>query len=131
MSTTDTMTPLVSAPWFDADGNPLPVRALPGLRPEVVRGLECSYPGIIHPTLRALLETCCGLAATELGVRGWPHGLVGPSGRLYRCGRLPVFAVAGSPSEGWRQEFSAAIPPRAQPPTHCANSGTLDLRPCA
>ena len=44
---------------------------------------------------------------------------------------LPVFAVAGSPSEGWRQEFSAAIPPRAQPPTHCANSGTLDLRPCA
>jgi hypothetical protein len=67
MSTTDTMTPLVPAPWFDADGNPLPVRALPGLRPEVVRGLECSYPGIIHPTLRALLETCWGLAATELG----------------------------------------------------------------
>ena len=66
MSTTDTMTPLVSAPWFDADGNPLPVRALPGLRPEVVRGLECSYPGIIHPTLRALLETCCGLAS-EVG----------------------------------------------------------------
>jgi hypothetical protein len=26
--------------------------------------------------------------------RGWPHGLAGPSGRLYRCGRLPVFAVA-------------------------------------
>jgi hypothetical protein len=67
MSTTDTMTPLVSAPWFDADGNPLPVRALPGLRPEVIQGLECSYPGIIHPTLRALLETCCRLAATELG----------------------------------------------------------------
>jgi hypothetical protein len=265
MSTTDTMTPLVSAPWFDADGNPLPVRALPGLRPEVVRGLECSYPGIINATLRALLETCCGLAATELGsvdftgrwfpeepcpvfrpcltlaiddagrrwiaeiggkdsqgpiwcvfpdpkvavyvsddlaafigtlrgcscrgetlkwlqnlsaqarvvwtrrhalarrpyevhesdeqLRGWlaglpfdayvydlraptiargrPYGLVGPSGRLYRCGRLPVFAVAGSRSEGWRQEFSAAIPPRARPPTHCVNSGTLDLRPCA
>jgi hypothetical protein len=66
MSTTDT-TPLVSAPWFDADGNPLPVRALPGLRPEVIQGFECSYPGIIKPTLRALLETCCGLAATEIG----------------------------------------------------------------
>jgi len=63
--------------------------------------------------------------------RGWPYGLVGPSGRLYRCGRLPVFAVAGSPSEGWRQVFSAGIPPRARPPTRCANNGTLDLRPCA
>lgn len=26
--------------------------------------------------------------------RGWPYGLGGPSGRIYRCGRLPVFAVA-------------------------------------
>lgn len=31
--------------------------------------------------------------------RGWPHGLRGPSGRLYRCGRLPVFAVADSPAD--------------------------------
>jgi hypothetical protein len=42
--------------------------------------------------------------------RGWPYGLAGASGRLYRCGRLPVFAVAGSPSEAWRQEFSTTIP---------------------
>jgi hypothetical protein len=35
-------------------------------------------------------------------VRGWPYGVAGPSGRFYRCGRLPVFAVAGSPAEGWR-----------------------------
>ncbi len=35
-------------------------------------------------------------------VRGWPYGVAGPSARLYRCGRLPVFAVAGSPTEGWR-----------------------------
>jgi hypothetical protein len=34
--------------------------------------------------------------------RGWPYGVTGPSGRLYRCGRLPVFAVAGFPAEGWR-----------------------------
>jgi hypothetical protein len=51
MSTTDTMTPLVSAPWFDADGNSLPVRALPGLRPEVIQGLECSYPGTYNGIL--------------------------------------------------------------------------------
>jgi len=34
--------------------------------------------------------------------RGWPYGVAGPSGRYYRCGRLPVFGVAGSPAEGWR-----------------------------
>ena len=245
MSTIDTMTPLVSAPWLDACGNPLPVRTFPGLRPEVIQGLECSYPGILSPPLRALLGICCGLAGTELGsidftgrwfpeepcpvfrpcltlaiddagqrwiaetgdnnlpgpiwcvfpnpkvavyvsdnlagfiaalrdctwrgatlewlknlsaqartvwakrhglarrpnelhesdeqirgwlsglpfdasvydlrtrmiARGWPYGLAGPSGRLYRCGRLPVFAVAGAPSAGWRQQCTATIPP--------------------
>jgi len=245
MSPADTMTPLVSTPWFNADGNPLPERVLPGLRPEVIQDLECSFPGIISPAYKALLATCCGLAETELGsidftgcwfpeepcavfrpcltlalddagrrwigeignkelpgpiwcvfpdpkvalyvseglaafiatlrgcacrgetlqwlqnlstqartvwarrhslarrpyelhesdaqvrgwlaglpfdayvydlrtptiARGWPYGLAGPSGRLYRCGPLPVFSVAGSPSEEWRQKFSATIPP--------------------
>jgi hypothetical protein len=36
---------------------------------------------------------------------GWPYGVAGPSGRLYRCGRLPVFAVAGLPAEGWRAPY--------------------------
>jgi len=245
MSTADTMTPLVSAPWVDADGNPLPERSLPGLRSEVIHGLECSYPGIVSPAHKALLEICCGLAETELGrvdftgclfpeepcavfrpcltlaiddagrrwiaeigdqalpgpiwcvfpdpkvavyvsddlpaflatlrgcacrgetlkwlqnlssqaravwtqrhalaqrpyqlhdtdekvsgwlaglpfdayvydlrtpkiARGWPYGLAGPSARLYRCARLPVFAVVRSASEGWRQKFSETIPP--------------------
>jgi hypothetical protein len=61
------MMPLVSAPWLDADGKPLSVRPLPGLRSEVIQSLECSYPGIISPALRALLRTCCGLAGTALG----------------------------------------------------------------
>lgn len=26
--------------------------------------------------------------------RGWPHGAAGPASRHYRCGRLPLFAVA-------------------------------------
>lgn len=242
MSTPDTMMPLVSAPWLDADGNPLSVRALPGLRSEVIQSLECSYPGILSPRMKALLATCCGLAGTDLGsidftgcwfleepysvfrpaltlavddaerrwiaevgnqdlpgpvwcvfpdpevavhvcddlatfvaalrqhacrgethawlrglnaqahtvwsrrhalalrphnafhadrairgwlsslpfdayvydlraprtARGWPYGVAGPSGRLYRCGRLPVFAVAGLPAEGWRAPYPRA-----------------------
>lgn len=40
-------------------------------------------------------------------VRGWPYGLAGPDGRFYRCGRLPVFAVATAPSASrWRQHMS-------------------------
>jgi hypothetical protein len=40
-------------------------------------------------------------------LRGWPHGLAGPEGRLYRCGRLPVFAVSAAPSASrWRQYMS-------------------------
>jgi len=34
--------------------------------------------------------------------RGWPYGVVGPSGRHYRCGRELIFAVAGLPAQGWR-----------------------------
>jgi hypothetical protein len=230
------MTPLLSSPWVDASGKTLSVRTLPGLRPEVIQTLKSTYPGIINPSIQALLATCCGLADTELGhidftgccfpeepctvfqpcltiaiddagrrwiaevghkdlpgpvwcvfpdpqvavhisddlpaflatlheqarrgqtlawlqelsatayavwahrralalppyrtyrsddeirawlsslpsnayvydlrgqrtVRGWPYGVAGPSARLYRCGRLPVFAVAASPTEGWR-----------------------------
>jgi len=236
MATPDTIWPLVSAPWLDADGNPLTVRPLPGLRSDVIQSLECSYPGILSPQMKALLGTCCGLAETDLGTidftgcwfveepytvfrpaltlaiddaerrwiaevgnhdlpgpvwcvfsepevtlnvcddlatfvktvhdhtcegkmrtwlrhlndqvrmvwsqrhalamrpheafksdrairgwlsglpfnayvydlraqkaaRGWPHGVAGPTGRLFRCKRLPVFAVAGSPAEGWQ-----------------------------
>lgn len=39
--------------------------------------------------------------------RGWPYGLAGPEGRFYRCGRLPVFAVAAAPSTPrWRQHMA-------------------------
>lgn len=260
MSTADTMTPLLSAPWRTADGNPLCVRALPGLSPEVIQGLERSYPGVHSPAHKALLQTCAGLTGTELGhidftgcwfpkepcavfrpcltltidaagrrwiaeisdkdfpgpvwcifpdpkvavyvsdsltafistlrdctcrdeilkwlqdlrtqaqtvwtrrhslarrpyqlhdsdkqirgwlaglpsnayvydlrkpmiAQGWPYGLAGASGQLYRCGRLPVFAVAGSPSQGWYQKFNAAIPPPSPEATaHAAVANSL------
>lgn len=40
-------------------------------------------------------------------LRGWPYGVAGPEGRLYRCGRLPVFAVSTAPSASrWTQHMS-------------------------
>jgi hypothetical protein len=250
MSTPDTMTTLVSAPWFDAAGHPLPITPLPGLRPEAIQGLAGAHPGIVKHALRELLATCCGLEGTALGsidftgrwfpdepcavlrpsltlaiddegrrwiaetsgealpgpvwcvfpdpevavyasddvaafidtlreltrqdqtldwlkdftaqakliwsqrhqlalrpheahqtdqairgwllglpydayvydlrmpssARGWPYGVVGPSGRYYRCGHLPVFAVAGSPGEGWKERRPDMVHPK-QPRT--------------
>ncbi len=258
MSTRDTMTPLLSAPWVDASGKTLSVRPLPGLRPELIKTLSLTYPGIIDPAMQALLATCCGLSDTELGqidftgccypeepctvlqpcltlaiddtgrrwiaevgnedlpgpvwclfpdpqvavhvsddlhafvatlhdharrgqtlawlqdlsaiahavwahrralalrpyraphadrairgwlsslpsdayvydlrqpstVRGWPYGVAGPSARLYRCGRLPVFAVAGSPTEGWR-----AGHPGTTSPVHPIAARSLEMKP--
>ena len=37
-------------------------------------------------------------------VPGWPYGLAGPDGLLYRCGSLPIFAVAATPwVGGWKE----------------------------
>src|ERR1700761_2233312 len=65
MSVPDTTMPL--APWLNADGDPLSVVPLPGLRSDVIDGLECTYPGILSPPMKDLLGRCCGLAGTELG----------------------------------------------------------------
>jgi hypothetical protein len=48
--------------------------------------------------------------------RGWPYGVAGPSGRHYRCGRLPVFAAAGFPAEGWRASRRRARVAHAKAP---------------
>jgi hypothetical protein len=49
-------------------------------------------------------------------VRGWPYGVAGPSGRHFRCGRLPVFAVAALPAEGWRASRRRARVAHAKAP---------------
>jgi hypothetical protein len=67
MSNPDTLTPLISSPWCDADGQPVSARPLPGLRPELIETLRKAFPGILSPALEALLGTCCGIADTELG----------------------------------------------------------------
>ncbi len=75
--------------------------------------------------------------------RGWPYGVAGPSARLYRCARLPVFAVAGSHTEGWRAErpeTTSPLQPIAGQSLAMKSShrhgrplrGTpIELRPCA
>ena len=242
----DTLTPLLSQPWCDANGRPLPVRALPGIRPDVAQAVQRFYPMMATTAFQTLLETCSGLSDTAIGhidftgcwfapepcevfepcftlaiddagrrwiaeigdralpgpiwcvlskpavaiyvsedlsafistlrectcrghtlrwlqdiqaqahivwayrhslgsrpyelresdneirswleglpsnayvydlrqpkiAQGWPYGLAGPTGRLYRCGRLPVFAVAGPPAEGSYQKSNARIPPQ-------------------
>jgi hypothetical protein len=62
MSTTDTMTPLVSAPWFDTDGNPLPVRLCPDFVPKSYGASNAPTPGL--STRR--LGHCSRLAADSL-----------------------------------------------------------------
>jgi hypothetical protein len=250
MSAADTTMPLISAPWLNAEGDPLSVIPLPGLRDEVIQSLECTYPGILSPPMKELLGRSCGLGGTELGsidftgcwfleepypifrpaltlaideaerrwiaevghgdlpgpiwcvfpqpevavyvsddlagflatlrertcegrvshwlndltmqaravwsqrhagairpyeahrsdpairgwlmtlpasayvydlrapnaARGWPYGVAGPSARHYRCGRLPVFAVAGAPTEGWRASRRKARVAHAKAP---------------
>jgi hypothetical protein len=52
----------------------------------------------------------------QSAVRGWPYGVAGPAAQLFRCARLPVFAVAASPTEGWRvgrPQFPSTHPPVA------------------
>jgi hypothetical protein len=67
MSNPDTMTPLISSPWRDANGQPLSARPLPGLRPELIDTLQKAFPGLVSPALKKLLADCCGIADTELG----------------------------------------------------------------
>jgi hypothetical protein len=61
------MAPFISTPWLDRHGQPLSIRPLPGLRSEVLRELQFSYPGLMGPEYRDLLSACSGLAGTALG----------------------------------------------------------------
>lgn len=66
MSSPDTLTPFISAPWLDPLGRPLAVRPLPGLRPEILRKLRYCRGAMAHD-YREFLTCCSGLANTELG----------------------------------------------------------------
>ena len=104
MPPSDVTMPLISAPWSNADGNPLSVTPLPGLRSEVIRSLECSYPGILNPPMKHLLGSCCGLAGTE-----------------------------GLPAQGWRVPHPRGRVPSLRAPSvgHRVEAAVLEERPCA
>ncbi len=57
MSTADTVIPLLSMPWLSCGGIRLSTTPLPGLRPDVIQGLDAVYPGILSPEMRQLLHT--------------------------------------------------------------------------
>jgi hypothetical protein len=79
MSMIDTMTSLVSAPWFDTDCNPLSVRALPGLRPAVIQSLEYSHLGMTNCINALPRERPCDRTLL------WAFGPVPPC-----CGVIPM-----------------------------------------
>ncbi len=56
-------------------------------------------------------------------LRGWPYGLAGPEGRLYRCGRLPVFAVSTAPSVSRWTQHMRRIAATAELPSPAAAHG--------
>jgi hypothetical protein len=84
MSSRDTLTPFISAPWIDPHGRLLAVRPLPGLRPEILRELRCSPLGAMAPDYQEFLTCCSGLANTALGRMDF-------TGRLYPEEECPVF----------------------------------------
>jgi len=53
-------------------------------------------------------------------LRGWPYGLAGPEGRLYRCGRLPVFAVSTAPSASRWTQYMRQVAAAAEIPAPAA-----------
>jgi hypothetical protein len=67
MSTSDTLVPLLEAPWLNHVGETFPVTPLPGLGPEAIQGLKSTFPGILSAEMRSLLRASCGLAGAELG----------------------------------------------------------------
>jgi hypothetical protein len=67
MSTTDSMMPLLTAPWPGPCGEQLPTHPLPGLRREVIANLDAHWIGTMTPEMCQLLQWSCGLSQTSLG----------------------------------------------------------------
>ena len=124
MSLSDTTMPLISAPWLNADGNPLSVIPLPGLREEVIQSLECSYPGILSPPMKDLLSRSCGLAGTSSAASISPVAGSSKSRTTYsdRRSRSPLTMRSGagsrkSATESYRVRSGVCFPARKSPST--------------
>ena len=63
----NTMLPVLTRPWIDAQGHALPIRPGPGLKPSAIDSLRTSYPGTLTPEFAQLLSASCGLDGTPLG----------------------------------------------------------------
>jgi hypothetical protein len=68
MSNTDTVMPLLTAPWLGRSGERLFTYPLPALGHEAIADLITQWTGILSPEMRQLLQLSCGLADTPLGI---------------------------------------------------------------
>ena len=84
MSNTDTVMPLLTAPWIGRSGERLFTYPLPPIRHEAMAGLATHWTGILSPEMRQVLQVSCGLADTPLGIIDF-------TGRWYPEERLSVF----------------------------------------
>jgi hypothetical protein len=98
------------------------------------RHLVAKRPHEVYHTARTIRDWLMGLPhdayiydlRSPAIARGWPFGLGGPSGRLYRCGRLPVFAVTGCQTEGWRAPVRAVRSANSNEPPIAEVSFAID-----
>jgi hypothetical protein len=94
MSSLDTLTPFISAPWLDPFGRPHKVRPLPGLQPEILRELR-HLTGSWYPKEGCpVFSPCLTLAIDEQG-RRWISELSvgGRPGRVWCLFAEPTVAV--------------------------------------
>jgi hypothetical protein len=63
----NTMLPVLTHPWIDAQGHALPIQSGPGLQPSAIDSLRTTFPGTLTPEFARLLSSSCGLDGTPLG----------------------------------------------------------------
>ncbi len=62
----NTMLPVLAHPWIDAEGQALPIRSGPGLKPSAIDSLRTTFPGTLTTEFEQLLRRSCGLDGTAL-----------------------------------------------------------------
>jgi hypothetical protein len=62
----NTMLPVLTYPWMDAEGRVLSIQPAPGLKASAIDSLRSTFPGTLTPEFEGLLHLSCGLDNTPL-----------------------------------------------------------------